>query len=490
MVNSNIAYQDIEIEIPQIKDEPVKWCSVSLSDVIARGKRLEASVFDVEAKQAWQTVINNRFGIKYLGTSNGLIDNAYYPGRFKRIYCSKGNGVAFYLPSQMTDVYPKPDKYISKITKCSLDELRLKAQTLLLTRSGTIGTISYVSKTLENTVFSDDVIRVTFKDAVDLGYTYTFLKSSIGQKILTTNGYGSVITHLEPEHLNEIPIPNAPTDIKQRINNLIIDSYRLRDESNELIDNATQLLVDELHLPDISEFEVDDYKKEAPVETFNVKLSNLNGRADASYHLPIVDAIVNHLRKYAEEVTTVGDERISSDIILPGRFKRVYVDKEYGVRFLGGKELNQLDPSTEKYLSKKAHANQLKDSLGIKPYSLLTPARGSLGEVVFPPKHFIGWAISDNLMQILSFDSICGYLYIFLNTEYGKTLIQRFTYGGVVDAIEPEHIKQVVIPLLKNKDVQNQINDFALQANQKRYEAYKLEQQALDIMDNEVIFAK
>ena len=66
MVNSNLAYQDIEVEIPQIKDEHVKWCSVSLSDVIARGKRLEASVFDVEAKQAWQTVINNRFGIKHV----------------------------------------------------------------------------------------------------------------------------------------------------------------------------------------------------------------------------------------------------------------------------------------------------------------------------------------------------------------------------------------------------------------------------------------
>lgn len=168
----------------------------------------------------------------------------------------------------------------------------------------------------------------------------------------------------------------------------------------------------------------------------------------------------------------------------------MYVDKEYGVRFLGGKELNQLDPSTEKYLSKKAHANQLKDSLGIKPNSLLTPARGSLGEVVFPPKHFKGWAISDNLMQILSFDSICGYLYIFLNTEYGKTLIKRFTYGGVVDAIEPEHIKQVAIPLLKNKSAQKKINDLALEANQKRYEAFLLEQQALEIMDNEVIYAK
>ena len=66
MVNSNLAYQEIEVEVPQKKNDPVKWCSVSLSDVIARGKRLEASVFDVEAKQAWQTVINNRFGIKHV----------------------------------------------------------------------------------------------------------------------------------------------------------------------------------------------------------------------------------------------------------------------------------------------------------------------------------------------------------------------------------------------------------------------------------------
>lgn len=491
MVNSNLAYQDIEIEIPQIKDEPVKWCSVSLSDVIARGKRLEASVFDVEAKQAWQTVINNRFGIKYLGTSNGLIDNAYYPGRFKRIYCSKGNGVAFYLPSQMTDVYPKPDKYISKITKCSLDELRLKAQTLLLTRSGTIGTISYVSKTLENTVFSDDVIRVTFKDAVDLGYTYTFLKSSIGQKILTTNGYGSVITHLEPEHLNEIPIPNAPTDIKQRINNLIIDSYRLRDESNELIDNATQLLVDELHLPDISEFEVDDYKKEAPVETFNVKLSDLNGRADASYHLPIVEAIIEHLEKYADEVTTIGDKRITHDIVLAGVFKRTYVDEQYGYPFLGGKEITQLAPKTEKFLSKAIHRKRYEKELKIEENTVLVTDRGTIGTVALVPKHWNGYAVSQNVLKAVpSTNKIAGYLFIYLNCEYGRKLVQRQTYGSVVDMIDNNSLSSVEFPLLKNKDIQKKINDLALEANQKRYEAYLLEQQALEIMDNEVIFAK
>lgn len=47
-----------------------------------------------------------------------------------------------------------------------MDELRLKENTLLLTRSGTIGNISYVSKTLAGCVFSDDVIRVAFKKSM------------------------------------------------------------------------------------------------------------------------------------------------------------------------------------------------------------------------------------------------------------------------------------------------------------------------------------
>ena len=157
---------------------------------------------------------------------------------------------------------------------------------------------------------------------------------------------------------------------------------------------------------------------------------------------------------------------------------------------MGGKEINQLDPSSEKYLSKKAHSKQLEGALGIKANSILTPARGSLGEVVLPCKHFLNWAISDNMMQILSKEDICGYVYIFLNSDYGKALIQRFTYGGVVDAIEPWHIQQVQIPLLKNKEIQARINELALQANQKRYEAYLLEQRALKVMDDEVIYAK
>ena len=133
MVTSNLAHKTTPIE-PEIaiNENPVKWCTVALSDVVARGKRLEASVFDVEAKQAWALIVNRKYGWSFLGGDSGIISSAYYPGRFKRVYCEKENGEAFFLPSQMEEIYPKAEKYISALTKCNLGELRLSAKPLYL----------------------------------------------------------------------------------------------------------------------------------------------------------------------------------------------------------------------------------------------------------------------------------------------------------------------------------------------------------------------
>lgn len=492
MVTSNLAFKEknsIEPEVV-VNESPVKWCAVALSDVVARGKRLEASVFDVEAKQARATVVNGKYKWHALGGKDGLIQNAYYPGRFKRIYCDKRTGEAFYLPSQMAEVYPKSEKYISALTKCDISELRLKPNTLLLTRSGTIGTVSLVSKTTQGKVYSDDVIRVSFNEVYDTGFIYTFLKSKTGSKILTTNGYGSVITHLEPEHLATVPIPDAPTMLKKKIHDLIVRSYELRDESNDLIDQATTLLIGELKLPDIDAFDVGLYKKAAPVDTFSVRLSEMSGRLDASYHVPLVDAIIEHLQQNAEEVTTVGDPRISKEVILPGRFKRVYVDEGYGRVLIGGKQLSELDPSSKKYLSTAKHDKMLK-KLEVHEGTTLITRSGTIGKIAIVPKHWEHYIPSDHIIRVIPANKdIAGYLNIFLASDYGKVLITRFTYGSVVDEIDDNHVRQIAIPLLKNHTVQKKINDLALEANEKRYQAYLLEQEALQIMDRDVIYAK
>lgn len=491
MVNSNLAHKlDNENTIDvETNDIPLKWCSVSLSDVIFRGKRLEASVFDVEAKQARQIIKNSKFPSATIGGENGLT-TSYTCARFKRIWLEHSD-FPIYQPSTIVDIKPKPDGYISHLTKTNIENLRVKKGQILMTCSGTIGKVSYVSDTLKNKIFSHDLLRINCKNTVDQGYVYTYLKSKVGNKILLTNSYGAVITHIEPEHLATIPIPDAPKEIKERIHNLIVESFKLRDESNELIDQATALLIDELKLPSISEFKQNNIKNSANVNAFSVKLSNLAGRVDASYHLPIVDAIVNHLRKYAEEVTTVGDERISSDIILPGRFKRVYVDEGFGRVFIGGKQLWELDPTNKKYLSLTHHGDRISKQLELHENMTLITCSGTIGKVALVGKHWENWTANQHIIRVVPADlNIAGYLNIFLSSDYGNVLIRRFTYGSVVDEIDNNHVSQIAIPLLKNKDVQKQINDFALEANQKRYNAYKLEQQALDIMDNEVIFAK
>ena len=130
---------------------------------------------------------------------------------------------------------------------------------------------------------------------------YAFLKTKIGKLIVCSTQYGAVIQEIEPEHLATVPIPDAPTMLKKKIHDLIVRSYELRDESNDLIDQATALLIGELKLPDIDAFDVGLYKKAAPVDTFSVRLSEMSGRLDASYHVPIVDAIIEHLKRYAEE---------------------------------------------------------------------------------------------------------------------------------------------------------------------------------------------
>ena len=170
----------------------IKWCAVNLSDVFSRGKRLEASVFDVEAKRARQIIFKGKFPVVYIGGENGLT-TSYTCARFKRIWLNKSD-MPIYQPSSIVDIKPIPDGYISKLTQTNIEKLRVHKGQILLTCSGTIGKATYVSETLDNKIFSHDLLRINCNEPSDAGYIYTYLISKLGNKILLTNSYGAVIT--------------------------------------------------------------------------------------------------------------------------------------------------------------------------------------------------------------------------------------------------------------------------------------------------------
>lgn len=440
-------------------DQPVKWCSISLSDVIGRGKRLEASVFDVEAKQARQLVEKGKYPVVMLCGNAGLA-TSYTGARFKRIWVEHSD-YPIYQPSSILDIKPTPDGYISSKTKVDIDGLRVSKGQILMTCSGTIGKVAYVSDTLDSLIFSHDLLRITCKNYYDAGYIYTYFKTKVGQKILTTNMYGAVISHIEAEHLDMIPVPNADDTIKKEIHGLISRSYELRDESNKLLDKADQLMRSSLHLPPISEMKCGN-----SMNTFSVKLSNFAGRADASYHLPIIQQIISCLKTHAMEVTQIGDPRISKQIILPGRFKRVYVEDEYGKIFIGGKQLLELDPSNKKYLSLSHHGERISKQLELHENMTLITCSGTIGKVALVGRHWENWTANQHIIRVVpAHESIAGYLNVFLSSDYGYQLITRFTYGSVVDEIDDNHVSQIPIPLLKDQKRQLEINTRTVHGN-------------------------
>lgn len=464
---------------------PLRYCTVSLSQIQKNGVRLDASAYDLEAIKALNIVHQSPYGRVYLWGKSGLVKDAYYPGRYKRIYTSDVNDEPFYLPSQLEEIYPHPTKFLSKKTALLLEKDRIESDNLLLSRSGTIGKCTVSSKTTIGKLFSDDVIRVSFKKKVDLGYTYAFFKTEVGLKILQSNNYGAVIDHIEPEHLCNIPIPNAPEDIKREIHEAIVESYDLRDQSNALIDEAQQLLYDALQIPQRPNLTPKYYAPEAGFRNYTVPLSKLNNRLDASYHLPEVDEIINLISKYAKEVTTLGDPRISKDIILPGRFKRIYVEKEQGVPFFGGKQLLQLNPSGVKYLSFGKHANRIEKELSLEESMCAVTCSGTIGKIMIVPKHWQGWTLNQHVMRIIpQSKDIAGYIYAWLSTDYALPLIVRHTYGAVVDEIDDKQLGEVPIPLLQDEAIQQRINNLVLQANELRYQAYLKEQEAIKKMES------
>lgn len=465
-----------------------KWATVSLVEVLAAGGRLEASVFNIEGRQAREILQRCKWPVKAMTGVNGLA-TVYHCKRFKRVYVNRSD-YPIYQPSQINELDPKPADYISIKTKTDISGLRVQKNQILMTCSGTIGHCTIVGNTLDNRIFSHDLLRINAINPNEVGYLYAFLKSKTGRTLINTNDYGAVVSHIEPEHLAQIPAPDPSPILKQQIHDLIMSSYRLRDESNILMDEAQALLKSALKLPNIADIKPTYFDSTADLQNFSVNLSSLDGRMEASYHSPIVDSIQHLLATNAKEVVTVGDSRVSKSIILPGRFKRVYVGEGQGVTFFGGKQILELDPSTKKYLSLTHHAGRIKGQLTLHENMTLITSSGTIGKVNIVPRHWDGWTANQHIIRVVPANSsIAGYAYAWLASDYAYPLIHRFTYGAVVDEIDDFHVAAVPFPFLDDADMQNTINDKVLEANRKRFEAYELEQKALKIMDEKVIFA-
>ncbi|EPB2021943.1 restriction endonuclease subunit S [Escherichia coli] len=460
------------------EQKPFNWVSLPVKKLFDTGLRLEAGVYATDAEKAKQAIFNCKFGtveLKELAVVN------YYT-RFKRVFVAK-SAYPVYQPSQIKEIRPLPAAYVSDKTNKDIEQLRVRKGQILMTRSGTVGKVTYVSETLNGNIFSDDLLRINAKDKNDIGYLYVFFLSDIGHSVVQSNNYGAVIQHIEPAHLLGISVPDAPRMLKWKINSLVKESFALRDESNALINKSHEMLKSALSLPPVESFlDKDNHKPWC----FSIRSSDLKERFEAKFYHPVVQAILMHLEKHAVGLTTLGDKKLVREILLPGIFKRYYVEPEYGVPYIDGKDILSLDPRGGKYLSITQHKKLITDKLSLLENMLLVTCSGTIGKIALVPKHWQGWVASNHMLRILPNDNFEGYLYAWLSSEWALPLIQRYAYGAVISEINQHHIAGVEVPLL-NESLMNEINHIVLEANRLRYLAFEKEQEAVNIFNTQIM---
>jgi len=175
-------------------------------------------------------------------SSLGIQETFFYPGRHKRNYCKPGPDAVPFLSGtnilqfRPFDVKWQPREY-GPIEKCLV-----KKGWILVTRSGSIGRVVYVGDELagfpvdKGVAVSEHVIRIIpDPEEVDPGYLFAFLSSEAGKVLLSQGIYASVVQHITPAHIRDIPVPLPSKEIQQKIGQMVREAEARRVAANRSI---------------------------------------------------------------------------------------------------------------------------------------------------------------------------------------------------------------------------------------------------------------
>jgi type I restriction enzyme M protein len=155
------------------------------------------------------------------------------------------------------------------------------------------------------------------------------------------------------------------------------------------------------------------------------------------------------------------------------RFRRPYADagRSQGVgihKYFTGTALTQAKGENLKYLDESKADRATRKCLAklrIQEGWILITDSGTLGRVIYARKEHHGSIATNNLIRVVIEDHILrGYVYQFLQSRHGQDQLLQGTYGTNQDHIEPEHVREVLIPIPKDRALLEEIGRKALES--------------------------
>lgn len=155
------------------------------------------------------------------------------------------------------------------------------------------------------------------------------------------------------------------------------------------------------------------------------------------------------------------------------RFRRIFVEEEYGTPFLSSSDIINLWPIAEKHVSVKL-TRRIDDFL-VKRNDVLISRSGTIGNVALASEDLEGAAVTEDVIRLRAESpQDAGFAAAFLRTHYGRAQVVGAAFGSVVKHVESSHLRRVLLPRPSAIPARENISALMIQAAASRARANRL----------------
>ena len=445
--------------------------TVRLNTVLRNNLRLNATYYSTEVYKALHILEKSGYPLEKLGN---VVKEVFHLPRFKRTFVEDERmGWPYLAPIDLVMVRPIRRRFILRDVK-EPERFFVKKGWLLITCSGAVGRVIYVTKRLEEYFITHDIIRVICGSKVLPGYLCAYLSSWIGNVLLTKDEYGMAVRHIEPEHVREIPVPILPSDVQWEIHEMIVRAWEMRDKAIELEDKAVYLVEKKV-------LKLEEQEHVKPSLSFFITLSDIlqrdELRLDVTYHSAEATWATAVLKRCGYPIKRL--KELSLRIFNPPPLKRYIVigEENVGEPYLPPAEVLKLRPTMKRVIAQKIP--KVEEWYVREGWILITQS-GIPGIPILVTSRLRGVIVSQNMIRVIPKSEIVmpGYLCAYLMSRVGSILLTRGQFGITVRHLRPRQVGQVLVPI-PPKDIQREIHGLVVEAWRLREEANRLEDEAV-----------
>jgi hypothetical protein len=453
----------------QVKTIPSSWLEIN-------GRRLDCGPYMAGAAEIRALLSKHTTEVLPKLTS-GPEGGIYYGPRSCRTYVDDAQ---YGVPFLTTTFMMQADlSYLPLISKKDAMSKKLAGQKVregmtLITRSGTVGRTVYARPGMKEVWSNEDIIKIVADpQKIKSGYLYAYLCTKYGVPFVVSGKYGSVITHLEPEHFSDMLVPRLDEVVELKVHNLIEESARLLTKSQASLNEATDLYFDAAGLKDITPGEWHAWGSDigftAMAGIHSLRAVNFNPR-----FMRLSERIRQGRWKPLAEICIDGTLKSGP------RFKRIDADREYAYQLVGQKQIFWLRPEG-RWIAKKSVGTEVLVSDG----TILVAAQGTLGESeLFCRAEFITGralerAYSQHFLRVVADEHMIerGALFAFMRSETAFRMLRSASTGSKLQDFHYKVLPSLPIPY-PDKDARARCNELVMTAYEARDAAVELEDQA------------